>query len=148
MTLDHIEYTYTEGMAEADVHRILESADTGVLALAREGEAYAIPVAFHAESGRIIIRLGRHAESEKMAFIETTTAACLTCYEYEEPDTSWSVIARGPLRELDDDERKQYTDHEVNEAFIPIRIFGEAPEEMEAALYELEIEKLTGRRSG
>ncbi|MFC6733408.1 MULTISPECIES: pyridoxamine 5'-phosphate oxidase family protein [unclassified Haladaptatus] len=148
MTIDHIEYTFTEGMSERDVDRMLKSTETGVLALSRGGEAYAIPVAFHYDGERIIIRLGRHQGSEKMAFIETTTQACLTCYDYDPPDDSWSIIARGSLRELTGAERATYDDATVNEAFIPIRIFGEATEELEPALFELEIRELTGRRTG
>ncbi|WP_336359912.1 pyridoxamine 5'-phosphate oxidase family protein [Haladaptatus sp. ZSTT2] len=146
--IDHIEYTYTHGMTDEDVQEILKDTNTGVLGLSRDGSAYAIPVAFHYDGERFIIRLGRHADSEKMSFIETTASACLTCYDYEPPDTSWSIIARGPLRELDADEQEAYPDADINEAFIPLRIFGEAPEEMEPVLFELSVMELTGRRTG
>ena len=138
------DYTYTEGMTDREIEERLRAAETGVLALARDGDAYAVPVACHYDGDALFLRLGDHEGSEKMAYLETTDRASLVCYEYTPPDASWSVVVRGPLVRMDD------TDDSSNpraDAFLPIRIFGEPIETVEEVLFEMEIESVTGRQT-
>lgn len=148
--MDRIEYVYTVGMKDQEVEAYLESVDTGVLALASAGDAYAIPVAHHydddAES--LYIRLSADGSSTKLSHLEDTETACLTLYDVDESGDSWSIIATGPLRKLSGDERETFDATAVNESFLQLRVFDEDIEAIDLEIYELEIETLTGRKTG
>ena len=146
-TVDHVEYTYTTGMTDEEVDERVREAEFGVLSLAREGEAYAIPVAFHSGDGRVLLRLGADEDSEKMEFLETTDRATLLLYEAPREDESWSVLLRGPIERLSREERAAITDADINEWFPPFRVFGESIDEIEYELFELDPDTVTGRRT-
>lgn len=140
-----IEYTYTVGMDETELEALLRTHRTGSLALADAGEAYAVPVAYHYEDGAVYFRLGEHEDSEKMAFLDTTERACLLLYDYDpDRDTSWSIVVRGALSRVDDvvavDER--------DPDYAPLRVFGESIEDLDPVAVRLDIDEVTGRRTG
>lgn len=146
-----VEFAYTEGMTEAEVEERLAETPDGVLALADDGDAYAIPVFHHYDDGSLYFRLGVTPNSEKKAYIEATERASYVVYAAEptadpEEQTGWSVIARGSISEVPADD-PAYEAVEINERYAPIRVFDEALDEIEVALYELRIEELTGRRN-
>jgi len=144
--MDHVEFTYTGGIDEETVRQRLQASTTGVLSLADGDDAYGIPLAHHYDGGdSILLRLGDHPGSEKMAFLDATDRAAYVVYHYTDPADSWSVLATGPLEPVPDAERP--TDAEVNQWFPAIRVFDEAIDEVDIALYELRIERLTGRET-
>lgn len=148
--MEHIEYAYTTGMDETELEERLHIADTGVLALARDGEAYAIPLAHYYADDSLYFRLGVTDESEKAEFIETTERARYLLYETEPTDApreleSWSIIVTGELRELSDETQETFDTTAINRRFSPIRIFGEDIDEVDIAMYELDIDTITGR---
>jgi hypothetical protein len=145
--VDGVEYVYTVGMDADEVETRLRAAATGVLALADDGRAYAIPVSIHLADGRVYLRLsdeGGEDESRKLAFVETTEEAALVCYGFESERESWSVLVEGPLRPVEDADVDAAT---VNEEFGPLRVFDEAVDEVELHLYELQPTSITGRRT-
>jgi uncharacterized protein len=148
MSLDRIGYVYTFGMDDAELLEALEATDTGVLALASEGSAYAIPVGCYYEDGALYVRLTDDGASRKLSYLETTTEACLLLYAVEPPDRSWSVLALGPIRELADEDREAFDEATMIERFGKPRIFDEDLDALEWSVYELEIEELTGRKTG
>ncbi|EJN58443.1 pyridoxamine 5'-phosphate oxidase family protein [Halogranum rubrum] len=140
-----IEYTYTLGMDETEVDEHLRTHRTGSLALADDGEAYAVPVAYHVEDGAVYFRLGEHEGSEKMAFLDTTTRGCLLVYDYDaDADTSWSIVVRGPLSRVDSDE---FAPDERNPDYTPLRVFGESLDDLDPVFVRLDIDEITGRRT-
>ena len=145
--MEHVEFTYTAGMDREEAEARLREAETGVLALADGDEAYAIPLAHYYDGGdSVVFRLGVTGDSEKAAFIESTTRACYVVYGYTSPDDSWSVLVRGTVRPVTPgDERFDVA--EVNRAFPELRIFDEDVSEMEVRLFELEIDSITGRET-
>jgi len=150
--MEHVEFAYTSGMDDAAVEERLSSADTGVLALARDDDAYAVPLAHYYEDGHLYFRIGTVAGSEKGSWLDDTATATYVLHGTESTDEaaeldSWSVVARGPLRELTGDERARFDTAEINRHFSPIRVFDEAIEDVEITLYELRIESLTGRKT-
>lgn len=148
MSFDRIGYVYTFGMTESEVREALETTETGVLALASTGAAYAVPVGFHYEDGAVFLRLTDDGESKKLSYVDDTTEACVLLYADDPPDESWSVVAVGPIRELSDAELEAFDEATVRERFGKPRIFDEDLDALEWSVYELEIEELTGRKTG
>ena len=150
--MEHVEFAYTGGMDDAAIAEKLSTAETGVLALASDSDAYAVPLAHYYDGAHLYFRVGSVAGSEKAAWLDDTATATYVLYGTEPTGDadeleSWSVVARGPLRELDPDERERFDTAEINRRFSPIRVFDETVEDVEIALYELEIQSLTGRKT-
>lgn len=141
---EQFEYTYTVGMTDEEVEARLAEAETGVLSLADDGDAYGIPLAYHWDGESFVFRLGVHPGSEKLAFLEATERASFLVYDYEPPDESWSVMAFGRVRELP---AERATELDEREEFLPLRIFGEPMDEVEPTLYEFVVESMTGRQT-
>lgn len=144
-----IEFAYTHGLDDEDVERYLRETPTGVLALADGDEAYAVPLVHEYRDGSLYFHLGDHPGSAKLSFADATTTATYVVYGAEPTDdpealTSWSVLARGDLRAVPDDD-PAWDAVAINEAFEPLRIFDEAVEDVSVELWELQIESLTGR---
>jgi hypothetical protein len=146
--MDHVEYVYTFGMSEAELADYLREQTTGVLALADAGDAYAVPVGYHFDGGRLLLRLGVHDDSEKLDYLGATDRATFLVYDTTDDDRSWSVLARGTVHELPDAEQDDFSDAVVNDRYDPIRVFGEDVDDLAATVYEFRIGELTGRRTG
>lgn len=137
----NVEYVYTLGMDETAVEEHLSRAETGVLSLAKGDEAYGVPVHVHFDDGEVFVRLGEHEDSEKFEFLEATTSASLVVYDASDEE-SWSVLLRGQLvRE------GEPSAGSLNERFGPMRIFGEAVQDLKAVLYRFDAGSVTGRRT-
>ena len=141
--MEHAEYVYTSGMSESDVDEHLRAGEHGVLGLADGDDAYTVPLSYHYDGERLLLRVSDHDDdSEKGRFIEATETATFVCYEASATE-SWSVHVRGPLREWQGDVDEQT----LNEWFPPFRLFDEAIENVGFTLYELEMERVTGRET-
>ena len=146
--MDKISYEYMFGMDDADIDDILREHEVGVLALADDATAYAVPVAFHYDGSSLYIRLTSDSSSTKMAFLEATADACLCLYDIERADTYWSIIVRGPLQELSDEEQSAFDETAVNESFRQLPVFDQDVEALDVEIYELEMAAVTGRERG
>ena len=81
-----------------------------------------------------------------MAFLDTTERACLLLYDYDpDRDTSWSIVVRGPLSRVDDE---VVAVDERDPDYAPLRVFGESIEDLEPVAVRLDIDEVTGRRTG
>ncbi|MFC5136339.1 MULTISPECIES: pyridoxamine 5'-phosphate oxidase family protein [Haloferacaceae] len=141
--MDHVEYVYTGGMDESEVDDRLRSGEHGVLGLADGNDAYAIPLSYHYDGDRFLLRVSEHdADSEKGRFLETTETATFVCYDAS-TNESWSIHLRGPIREWEGDADETT----LNEWFQPFRLFDERVETVEFALYELRMQTVVGRRT-
>ncbi|WP_418284927.1 pyridoxamine 5'-phosphate oxidase family protein [Halorubrum sp. DTA46] len=148
--MEHIDYAYTHGMDDADVEARLRSAETGVLALSRENDAYAVPLAHYYDGDGLYLRLGTTAGSTKQAFLDATETACYVVYGTEPTDDpkaieSWSVVVTGQLTELSDTDAVAFDTAEINRRFSPIRVFDEAVEDVDVRIIRLDVETMTGR---
>lgn len=141
--MDQIDYSYTVGMTESDVERRLEAAETGVLSLADEGRAYAVPVHCQYEGGTVFVRLTDDDDSEKLAFLEATTEACFVCYQATNGE-SWSIVVRGPVEAVSDE---RYDAAAINERFGPVRLFDEDVGDTDVSVFALRAVSITGRRT-
>lgn len=148
--MEHIEYAYTRGMDKTEVDERLQTVKTGILALARDGEAYAIPLAHYYDGERLYFRLGMTEGDTKREFWESTETACYVVYDAEPTDDprgleSWSILITGQLTELPETEQEQFDTAEINRIFTPIRVFDQDIEAIEIDIVELEIDTVTGR---
>jgi len=141
--MEHAEYVYTSGMTESDVEDHLQAGEHGVLGLAGGDDAYAIPLSYHYDGERFLLRVSEHGhDSEKGRFLETTDTATFVCYEASTGE-SWSILVRGPIEESQTD----VDETTLNTWFQPFRLFDEAIEDVEFALYELGMETVIGRKT-
>jgi len=141
--MEHAEYVYTSGMTESDIDDQLRTGHHGVLGLAHDDDAYAVPLSYHYDGGRFLLRVSGHdRDSEKRRFLDTTDTATFVCYDAS-ADESWSIHVRGPIREWDGDADEAT----LNEWFPPFRLFDEAVERVAFTLYALEMETVIGRQT-
>jgi|AntDeeMetagen192_2_1112575.scaffolds.fasta_scaffold00993_3 hypothetical protein len=141
--MEHAEYVYTSGMTEADIGEHLRAGEHGVLGLADGNDSYAVPLSYHYDGNRLLLRVSEHDDdSEKDRFIDATETATFVCYEGSATE-SWSVQVRGSLREWDGDA----DENTLNQWFPPFRLFDEAVETVEFTLYELRMETVIGRKT-
>ncbi|WP_254839772.1 pyridoxamine 5'-phosphate oxidase family protein [Natronomonas marina] len=136
----------TEMSPEA-TEAFLGRQETGVLALARTDEPYAIPVSygFDAEDRQFYMRLVSTPESEKRRFLASSPAARLVVYE--EVDESYrSVIAIGTLERIDPDELTVEDIQQYGSAKRPLfEIWPKQKGDLDIELYRLTPETLSGR---
>jgi hypothetical protein len=77
--------------------------------------------------------------------LSETQTACFLVYGADPLQDSWSIIATGPLSELESP--SEFDDALVNALFVPLRVFDEPIENVDPTVFALEIETITGRRS-
>lgn len=145
--MDHIEYTYTAGLDREIIERLLEERRHGVLSLAKGNDAYAVPLSYFYDGSLLYIRVSEEPDSTKQGFIDHTETAAFTVYEVQNEEDSWSVLIRGTIRRLSDEERSEFTDSVMNERFPPFRLFDETVPDVEMALYELTPIEIVGRKT-
>ncbi len=141
--MEHVEYVYTTGMTEDELEDHLRTGEHGVLGLAADNDAYALPLSYHYDGERLLLRVSDHDDdATKRQFLETTDTATFVCYDAT-TETSWSILLRGSVEEWDGD----VDEATLNEWFPPFRLFDEAIEDVEITLYELSLQTVVGRRS-
>ncbi|WP_336361358.1 pyridoxamine 5'-phosphate oxidase family protein [Haladaptatus sp. ZSTT2] len=141
--------THPARMTADEIHELLDHGGSGVLSLARNGDAYAIPISYGFDPGstRFYFRLGYGKESEKRGYVEHTQTARLVVYE--NVDEEWnSVIAAGTLREISDDELNLEVVRALRQADLPLLdIFDTPRDELVFSMYALDVAELTGRKT-
>ncbi|MDL5361496.1 pyridoxamine 5'-phosphate oxidase family protein [Halalkalicoccus sp. NIPERK01] len=136
------------GMDEAEVGAFLHDRGIGVLSLARDGEAYGVPVSFGYDGTDrlyfVFLRVGE--ESRKEAFAAATDRASFTIYDVESKHAWRSVIVHGRIREVADDEWETVRDSIDDNAWYP-SLFSEAEPMRDIQGWVLEIEEMTGQKN-
>ena len=134
-----LRYVETIGMTDDEAFSYLSDAPSGVLALASEGRAYAVPISHTVRDGTLYLRVTDEGTSEKLEFLEHTEEASFVCYG-EDGNASWSVVVRGALREAG-------TDKVGEDPFEPIRVFGDDVDEITVRVFEFDDPGVTARRT-
>jgi nitroimidazol reductase NimA-like FMN-containing flavoprotein (pyridoxamine 5'-phosphate oxidase superfamily) len=135
-------------MTDAETDALLDRHETGVLALARADEPYAVPISYgyDADTRQFCMRLVSTPDGEKRRFL--TDSPTVRFVVYEEGETTYrSVVATGRLEALD---RASLTPDHV-ERFGAARrplfeMWDEAKPDLDIQLYELAPDELSGRR--
>jgi len=131
-------------LSEGAVDEFLERTGYGVLSLAREREAVALPVSFGYDGDRTLyFQFGWSGDSEKMAAIRETDRAAVVAYEVTPP--SWqSVVVRGTVSRVPEAEQQRAHETHRENAWVPMNAFETPLEDVEFGLYKLEADGMTG----
>lgn len=98
-------------MTESERDEFLDERGQGVLSLARDGDAYGVPVSFGYDDGTLYFVLLQFGDdSEKLEFAEATGTATFSTFEFEDEHHWRSVVARGPLESVAEEDRAAVDD--------------------------------------
>ena len=134
-------------MTDAAVDDFLGDHETGVLALARTDEPYAIPISygFDAEEREIYLRLVSTPDSEKRTFLASSPRARIVVYD-EDGSTYRSVVVIGSLEEITPDELTAEDIVQYGQAKRPLfEIWTANRRALDIELYRLTPESISGR---
>lgn len=148
MTADSFAHLEGTEMDRAAIDAFLAEQGVGLLALTDGAEAYGLPVSYGYDGAAtlyfVFLRLGEHSKKER--FAHRTDRASLTVYEAPSKHIWRSVIASGPITEIDDDEWSTLRDAIAETAWYP-SLFSEAAPMRDLAGWKLAIETVTGQES-
>jgi nitroimidazol reductase NimA-like FMN-containing flavoprotein (pyridoxamine 5'-phosphate oxidase superfamily) len=134
-------------MTEDELDDALRDLTHGTLSLARDGEAYGVPISFGYDGERIFLYLIQFGDrSKKIEFSEQTEIASLTAYEANSRFDWKSVIVTGTLHELDEDDVEHMDEVMDDNAWHP-SLYASARDETMTGIrrLELRIDSATGR---
>ena len=131
-------------MSDAEIDEYLTEQGTGVLALADGGDAYAVPISFGYEDGRLYFAYFRFAdEPRKEAYTDATRTACLAVYDVESVFRWRSVLALGPIEPVEPDHWDEVGVAMGENAWSP-DLSTVGPRRPTVGTYVLPIEEVTG----
>ena len=132
-------------MDDDAIDEFLRERGDGVLSFAREGAGYGVPISFGYDGDRLFVHLVRFgAESEKLAFADASERVCLTTYATETRFEWKSVLVRGTLSPVPDED-VEYMEAVMDRNAWKPRLPDEDVESVRRM--ELLIDETTGRRS-
>ncbi len=136
-------------MAREEIDGFLGRHETGVLALARSDEPYAIPISYGFDAGErtFYMRLVSTPESQKRRFLASSPSARLVVYEDEAGGSVYrSVVATGTLEEIPVSELTVEHIEQYGEAKRPLfEIWGRSKADLDIQLYRFLPDELSGR---
>jgi nitroimidazol reductase NimA-like FMN-containing flavoprotein (pyridoxamine 5'-phosphate oxidase superfamily) len=142
-----LDFDATSAMDREAIDAFLREQATGVLSLARGGDAYAIPEAFGYDGEDIYFKFGYHDESKKIQYLAHTDQAAFVVYDVADGEFR-SVVAAGEVRKVPDDRVKDAIAvvDEQHGAHDP-SVFAREDDEFQFAMYTLDTESISGRQS-
>lgn len=133
-------------MSSDEISDFLGESGHGVLSLAREDDAYSVPISFGYDGERLFLSLIQFGDdSEKLEYIESDGQASLTVYDVETRFDWWSITVRGSLHEVSDDERA-YVEETMDENAWHPSLFPPTDAMTGVTWMELDIAEMTGRK--
>lgn len=125
----------------------LQERGWGCLTLARDDAAYSIPVSFGYDGeSTLYFQLQTDEDSEKLAYLDATTTATFLVPRVRPPNWQ-SAVVRGRIRPVSDDEAGDALAAFADNAWFPTCPWTAEKDPADVALYELEIEEMSGRAS-
>ncbi|WP_276300073.1 pyridoxamine 5'-phosphate oxidase family protein [Halorussus lipolyticus] len=125
----------------------LEGQGWGCLTLADGGEAYSVPLSFGYDGdSTLYFQVQTDDDSDKMAYLDATTTATFLVPEVQPPEWS-SVIVRGAVEKVPDDEADEAYSAFADNAWFPACPWTNDKDPAEVEFYKLEADELTGRTS-
>ncbi|WP_353633890.1 pyridoxamine 5'-phosphate oxidase family protein [Halobacterium sp. NMX12-1] len=133
-------------MDETERDEFLRQRGIGVLSLASENVAYGMPVSFGWDGDDLYFILLQFGEdSEKLDYAATTERATFSTYNFEDEHHWRSVVARGPLEEVSDDDTDDVTETMFENAQFA-SLFPHGEPITDQPRYRLVPEELTGQK--
>ncbi len=135
-------------MSSEETDALLGRHETGVLALARDDDPYAVPISFgyDADERLFYMRLVAGSGSEKSKFLSGSPDVRLVVYE-EEGRTYRSAVVTGVLESVARDEITPEHVAQYGEAKRPLfEIWGESRSDLDIQLHVLRPTTISGRR--
>jgi nitroimidazol reductase NimA-like FMN-containing flavoprotein (pyridoxamine 5'-phosphate oxidase superfamily) len=133
-------------MSEDGIERMLRTATHGVLSLAADGEAYAVPMSFGYDGEGLYFVFRRPAVgSRKVEFVEATERATFVVSSVNTKHDWASVLVEGPLRPVEPGEWNSLLDALGDDAWFP-SVFSETDPREDFLGFYLAAERKTGRR--
>lgn len=133
-------------MDSIEIREFLQDQGTGVLALAKASDAYAVPVSFFydGEQQCVYLRLGYASGSQKRRYAKATDHASLVVYD--DTDEGWkSVVIEGHLEEISDNTLDSALEEHGEQLDIPyVRIFDRPTDEIEFRTVRINITSMKG----
>jgi len=136
-------------MTPAETDALLGRHETGVLALARDDDPYAIPISYgyDPDARRVYLRLVSTPESEKSRFLSGTQKVRLVVYEEAAAEYE-SAVVTGTLEPIARDDVTPEHVAQYGDAKRPLfEIWGESRSDLDIQLYVLEPTTISGRRT-
>lgn len=137
-----------QSMSDDEARSFLASRDNGVLSLGVDDDGYGFPIAhsFEADDDVLVLGFVTSPPSRKREFADATDTATFTVYEFGDVDAWRSVVVEGSIDRVDDPDDA----HRVPDVFYQRDDDGEIVnlDGFERTWYELQIESISGRRSG
>ncbi|MFW6152731.1 MAG: pyridoxamine 5'-phosphate oxidase family protein [Halobacteriota archaeon] len=107
-------------MSDDELERFLHEQGHGTLSLARDGEAYAVPISFGFDGERVFFSLIEFGDaSRKLDFVEHTDRACLVTYDVQTRHVWKSALVLGSLASVDEDEHDHIAQVLEDNAWFP-----------------------------
>lgn len=146
MSTDAVRQVSGIEMTAEEIDELLYDRGHGVLALADGGVSHNLPMSFGYDGERAFMQFIEFGgESEKASFHDTTEQGSLTVYEVDSRFEWRSVIARGPLAAVPEEER-QYAENTLDDnGWFPM-ISPPTDPISGISRVALEIETVTGRK--
>lgn len=133
-------------MDAVEIADFLESQDTGVLGLAMEDNAYAIPLSYTYDdnAAAVLFRLGYGPDSQKREYVAASDTVSFVVYT--EPEEAWkSVMVQGTLTELSSSSLDASIVESVRSLDIPFyQVHDRAFADLDVSIVELSINHLHG----
>ncbi|MFB6129987.1 MAG: pyridoxamine 5'-phosphate oxidase family protein [Salinigranum sp.] len=142
-------FQYGAEMPESEVADFLEEVGVGTLAFGTEDGGYAIPMSFGYDRyrDRCVFQFAFEEDSQKRSYVDRGNPVSLSIYEWEDVDDWRSVVVRGTLHPVEEEEEVPQSAG-VFASFARIaspEVFRHPLEEIDFEWYELRIERKTGR---
>jgi nitroimidazol reductase NimA-like FMN-containing flavoprotein (pyridoxamine 5'-phosphate oxidase superfamily) len=137
----------TTRMSRSEIDDFLENRGTGVLSLAYETDAYAVPESFGYDGEHLYFQLVYDDDSRKMACIDATDTVTFTAFTQTPPR---SVIVRGALEAVSAEDEPLATEVIAENADVPtLNVLPDSQlEDLTTEHYRLVPEELSGRKFG
>jgi len=133
-------------MDAIEIADFLATQHTGVLSLASDDDAYAVPVSFAYDDAdsALYLRLGYAPGSQKRTFVDAVDRASFVVYD-DTPDGWRSVVARGRLEELSESSLDSSIVESVRGLDIPyFQVHDRPATDLEFHVVRLDVTELTG----
>lgn len=107
-------------MTETETEQFLTEQGHGILSLADDADAYGVPISFGYDGEWLYASLLKFGdESHKLAYLDETDTACLTTYQVSTRFDWKSVVVRGEIRRVNEDDIEYMDDVLDENAWFP-----------------------------